>query len=365
MSVAAPEDSAPRNLHDDAAFEANLGPLDSFKAIAPGLLLSALVAGAATLSQPLVAKLFPLPTILLALFLGMLLHGFARRPILQHGLAFCVKHLLRWAVALLGIRIALSDMLALGASTAIVVIVSMASTVACGILLARWLKLHEAFGALAGTATAVCGASAALATATMLPNYRGKEADVVFVAVAVNALSTVAMIVYPLLCVKLGLSETESGIVLGASIHDVAQVVGAGYALSEPTGNTAVVVKLFRVFLLLPLIVLIGRYFAVRNGSRVDANVAVPGFAVVFLLLCLVNTAVSSLGGLPAYDQIKAVLTELSNVGLLIAIAALGLGTSFGATLDIGWRRGVLVVAATIFILCAVILIGAPFWLPA
>ena len=115
----------------------------------------------------------------------------------------------------------------------------------------------------------MCGASATLATSTVLPNYKGKEADVVFVVVAVNALSTVAMVLYPPLCTWLGFDAHTTGVMLGGTIHDVAQVVGAGYAVSEPVGNTAVIVKLFRVFLLLPVVLadrLVVR--ARRRGDR-------------------------------------------------------------------------------------------------
>ena len=124
--------------------------------------------------------------------------------------------------------------------------------------------MERAYGALAGAGTAVCGASATLATSIVLPDYKGKEMDVAFVVVAVNALSTLAMVVYPLLCVWLGFDAQTAGIMLGATIHDVAQVVGAGYAVSETAGNTAVIVKLFRVFLMLPLVLAIGWLFARR-----------------------------------------------------------------------------------------------------
>ena len=136
----------------------------------------------------------------------------------------------------------------------------------------------------------MCGASATLATGTVLPNYPGKEADIAFVVIAVNAFATLAMILYPLICIALGFSPQTEGVMLGGTIHDVAQVVGAGYAVSEPVGNTAVIVKLFRVFLLLPVVLGIGYWFTRKGRSHGDARVPVPMFAFVFLLLCLVNS---------------------------------------------------------------------------
>ena len=163
----------------------------------------------------------------------------------------------------------------------------MVVTVAAGFLLARWFNQEAGYGALAGAGTAVCGASATLATSIVVPDYKGKEADVAFVVVAVNALSTVAMVLYPLICTALGFDEQATGIMLGATIHDVAQVVGAGYAVSEPVGNTAVIVKLFRVFLLLPVVLAIGWFFARRAVAADAAKIPFPMFALVFVLLCV------------------------------------------------------------------------------
>src|SRR4029077_2018634 len=139
---------------------------------------------------------------------------------------------------------------------------------------------------ISGAGTAVCGASATLATAIVVPDYKGKEADVAFVVVAVNALSTIAMVLYPVICAALGFDPQRTGVMLGATIHDVAQVVGSGYAVSETVGNTAVIVKLFRVFLLFPVVIVIGLSFA-QSSAATAAKVAVPVFAVVFVALCL------------------------------------------------------------------------------
>ena len=320
--------------------------------LAPGLGLSALVAIAAVAAAPLVAGILPIPAMVIALIIGIALNSVAARPMFQPGITFSVKKLLRWAVALLGLRIALGEIIALGLPVAALVVASMAVTVLAGFWFARLLNQPAAYGALAGAGTAVCGASATLATATVLPNYPGKEADVVFIVVAVNALSTVAMVLYPPLCAWLGFDPHTTGVMLGATIHDVAQVVGAGYAVSEPVGNTAVIVKLFRVFLLLPVVLAVGWWFARAGAQTGEAKVPVPVFALVFLGLCLVNSVMPSLPALaPVYAPIKAVLVTASTWGLLIAIAALGLGTSVGAVGALGWRHVATVSGTTVVIL--------------
>ena len=326
-------------------------------AVAPGLALALAVAATAYVLTPWLQTAAPIPPIALALVIGIALNSVASLPLFQPGLAFAVKRVLRWAVALLGLRIALGEIAALGASTAVLVVVTMALTIASALLFARLLGQKVLYGALAGAATAVCGASAALATATVLPHYRGKDADTVFMVLAVNALSTVAMVIYPSLCTWLGFDAMTTGIMLGATIHDVAQVVGAGYSAGEVAGNTAVVVKLFRVFLLLPVVLAIGWLL---SGPRVAAGTAArvpkPIFAVVFLALCVLNSVVSWLPAPPPlYPAVRALLIDLSSWGLLVAIAALGLGTSLTAFVSLGWRQMVTVTGATLVILVGVI----------
>jgi uncharacterized integral membrane protein (TIGR00698 family) len=328
----------------------------TLRALAPGVALSAAVAMAAVGSAPLVARVAPIPAMVIALIIGMALNKLAERPIFRDGILFCVKTLLRWAVALLGLRIALGEIAALGLATAVLVIGSMVVTVVAGFLIARAFGQTDYYGALAGAGTAVCGASATLATSTVLPAYKGKEADVAFVVIAVNALSTVAMVLYPPLCAVLGFSAQTTGIMLGATIHDVAQVAGAGYAVSEPVGNVAVIVKLFRVLLLFPVVVAIAWWFLRPRPPISALKASIPGFALVFLLLCLVNSALSAWpAAAPLYQPVKAVLGHVSTWGLLLAIGALGLGTSVSAVATLGWRHVATVTGTTIVILAVII----------
>ena len=320
--------------------------------LAPGIALAAAVAVAASLSAPRIATVFPIPAMVIALLIGIALNGLASQRAFEPGLAWCVKKLLRIAIGLLGIRIALGDIVDLGLGVALLVVLAMVLTVAAGIRLARFFQLDLGYGALAGAATAVCGASAALATATVVPNYPQKGADVTFTVVAANAVSTLVMVAYPPLCLLLGLDAQTTGIMLGATIHDMAQVVGAGYAVSEPVGNTAVIVKLFRVFLLLPMVLAIGWYFMRQRGEAGEAKVPVPVFALVFLALCLVNSLALLVPGLaPVYGPVKSAIVTASNWGLLLAIAALGLGTSLTAILRIGWRHIAVFTGTTLVIL--------------
>jgi uncharacterized integral membrane protein (TIGR00698 family) len=252
-------------------------------------------------------------------------------------------------------RVAIGDIIDLGAPVAIIVMASMAATIFAGVAMAKLLKQNVFFGMLVGSATAVCGASAALATSTVLPNYKGRDTDVAFVVVGVNLLATVAMLLYPPLCLYLGFDEKTTGVMLGGTIHDVAQVVGAGYAISDTAGNAAAIVKLFRVFLLLPVVLILGFYVSRLVGKREEARVALPTFAIVFLVLCIINSICSTIPAITAsYHEVKSVAVEVSTWGLLLAISAIGLNTSMKAMSDLGWRHIANLMVTTIVILAAV-----------
>ena len=319
---------------------------------APGLLLSAALAYVAVSLEPWTTRatlsLFGRPVTItapvLGLLIGMALHPLAARPLFAPGATFAVKRVLRWAIALFGLKIAAVDILGLGVGTVLMIVVSMSLTLVSGVLLSRLFGRGDLYGALAGGATAVCGASAALATASVLPEYKGREADTAFVAITVNLLATAAMVAYPAICAALGLDDRTTGIFLGASIHDVAQVVGAGYAVSDTAGNTATIVKLFRVFMLLPVVTIVGWWFVGQGGDSHKAKVPVPVFALMFLVFVALN----SLGVMPA--PIKSWLIEASRWGLLIAIAALGLNTSFHAIARVGPRHMLVVLGTTLVV---------------
>jgi uncharacterized integral membrane protein (TIGR00698 family) len=320
--------------------------------ILPGLLLSMAVADIGLGGAWLVEGLLPVPAMVVALFAGIALHGHASRARYRPGIDFCVRGVLRFGVALLGLRTAIGDISALGGITVDLVLAAMAVTIASGFLFAHLFGQDRAYGALVGVGTAVCGASAALAVATVLPEYHGKKADVIFVVVTLNTLATIAMVAYPPLCMLLGFDAHTTGIMLGVTVHDVAQVAGAAYPISEVTGNTAIIVKLFRVFMLFPIVVAVGWGFSRRQALEGAAKIPIPVFALAFVVLALINSVVPMLPGLaPAYAAAKPALVETANGALLLAIAALGLSTSLNAITALGWRHLATIVASTTVIL--------------
>jgi uncharacterized integral membrane protein (TIGR00698 family) len=312
--------------------------------LAPGVLLAFVVAIAATF----LGEQYGAPVMLFALLLGMALHFLAQDERAAPGIDFTAKKLLRVGIALLGARITFEQIGELGFGPIALVIVCMAATIGFGVLLARVAGESWSFGMLTGGAVAICGASAALALSAVLPRGPHHERNTLFTVVAVTGLSTIAMIGYPILFGALGFDDVEIGVLIGATIHDVAQVVGAGYAVSEAAGDSATFVKLLRVALM-PVIV-IALALAVRQDAA-GAKAPWPLFALAFLLILVTN----SLGLIPEPVQVAAV--EIARWMLVAAISALGIKTSLQAMFAGGGAHTLIVVAQTLFLVTLAIAI--------
>lgn len=314
----------------------------------PGLALCGVIALAATL----VAQVHGGPPLLYALLMGMTLHGVAQEGSAAAGIELCSRFLLRLGVALLGARIGADQVLALGWPAAALVVAAVASTLAGGVWLARRLGLSVEQGLVSGGATAICGASAALAISAVLPRAPAQERFTLLVVVCVSSLSTLAMLVYPLLAALAGWSAPQAGLFLGASIHDVAQVIGAAYLLGPVAGDTAVIVKLFRVALLVVVVAGIGLAARRWRGPAAERGAGRPPLLPWFLLLFVVLMGLHSLHLLPAGAE--PVLADVSRACLLMAIAALGLKTALRSLADAGWRPLLLMLAETLWLAAAI-----------
>jgi uncharacterized integral membrane protein (TIGR00698 family) len=306
----------------------------------PGLAVSGIVAGVAML----LAGGRAAPVMLFALLLGMVVNFLGVHDRCRAGVEFASREVLRLGVALLGLRITLADFATLGWAPVMLVIGAVASTIAGSVLLARALGFRASFGLLTGGATAICGASAALALAAALPPHPAKERATLFTVIVVSALSTIAMIVYPWIARAANLPAQAAGVFIGATIHDVAQVVGAGYAMSPATGDTATVVKLMRISTLLPVIVCAALFTRRDPAAAGPRPPLLPVFAVGFILLA----ALKSAGWIAA--PLATVGEEASRWCLVIAIAAIGMKTELRQIAYVGVRPVLLMIAETLFL---------------
>ncbi|WP_294121685.1 putative sulfate exporter family transporter [Sphingomonas sp.] len=308
--------------------------------IGPGLLASLVIAVAATF----LADHYGGPVMLFALLLGMAMNFLSDVDRCRPGVQFASKTVLRLGVAMLGFRITLQQIAALGWKPVALVIALVTLTILASIWLARRMGFEGRFGLLTGGATAICGASAAAAISAALPPDPQKERNTLFTIIGVSTLSTLAMIIYPVLIQLLRLDHVHYGMFIGATVHDVAQVVGAGYAISPEAGDTATVVKLMRVAMLLPVILATTMVIRANGAGEGERPPLLPWFLAVFLALVALN----SLLPVPAFVQEAG--GAASRWCLVTAIAALGVRTQFKEMLDIGWKPVVLMIVETLII---------------
>ncbi|MEM9853095.1 MAG: putative sulfate exporter family transporter [Pseudomonadota bacterium] len=310
--------------------------------LGPGVAVSLLAAIAAQF----LAQHYATPAMLLALLIGMALGFLGEEDRTAPGIDFAARTLLRMGVAFLGVRISAQLMAGLGLELIALVVFAVIATICFGLLIGPLLGHRWRFSLLTAGSVAICGASAAMAIAAILPKDEKSEENLIFTVMGVTVLSTLAMILYPILMGLKGFGAFEAGIFIGASIHDVAQVVGAGYSVSQEAGDMATLVKLFRVAMLAPVVLvasLLIRRFAVAAAGE-GRPPLLPGFVLGFLALA----TLSSTGLMPA-----ATIETLSSASrwlLLTAIAAVGMKSNLRKILSVGGAAVALIVLETLFI---------------
>lgn len=326
-----------------------------WQTVLPGITAATVIAIAALF----LAEHYRASAMLFALLLGMALNFLGQEGRAVAGVQWSSSTLLRIGVALLGLRITFAEITGLGLNVTLAVIGAVVATIIFGALLSRVVRAENNFGVLTGGAVAICGVSAALAVSAVLPKHAHTNRDTTFTVIGVTALSTIAMVIYPLISHALGFTDRQAGIFLGATIHDVAQVIGAGYSVSPEAGDTATIVKLLRVAMLLPVIFALSIFFRSRHDQSARSDDAkkpplLPWFAVAFGILVTVN----SLASLP--KEFLSFASETSRFLLVTAIAAIGMNTQLKELVVLGWRPVILIVAETAF-LAGIIIVAMRF----
>lgn len=308
------------------------------------------------------------PGMLMALLVGLAGHFLYDFHRIRPGVDWTARTILRLGVALLGLRVAFADVVSVGVAPIILVLFAMLSTIVLGIVISRSLGLSREFGALSSGSVAVCGVSAAIAISTVLPKNEESERDLAVVVAGVTTLSTMAMIIYPLGNLFMHLPDHQMGIILGGTIHDVAQVVGAGYSISHDAGDIATIVKLMRVSAL--LLVVVGIYTWIGHHQKKKAATAsdtaaptagrtqyLPPFLIAFFVLAAANSFLAPDVN-PMHEMwapvVKAGVTT-SQWFLLISIAAIGIKTNLRKIAEVGWKPVIALVAETLIMLVVVL----------
>ncbi len=254
------------------------------------------------------------------------------------GVAFCTKTLLRTGIVLYGFRLTFQNLEEVGFSGVFTAFLIVSSTFIIGYLFGtKVLKLDREITILTSAGSAICGAAAVLATESVLKSPAYKSAIAVSTVVVFG---TIAMFLYPFLF-KLGilnLSDSNMGIYIGATLHEVAHAVGAGEALGENVSSNAVIVKMIRVMMLAPFLIILSIWLLkTAVNSTIDnkdtkAKIIIPWFALMFIVVVAFNS----------FDLLSLQIVEsinyLDSFILTVAMTALGMQTSFDKFKNVGLK---------------------------
>jgi len=307
----------------------------------PGLAICGVAAAAAAW----LSEHYGFPIILLGLLVGLSLNFIARDPRTHRGLDFASRTCLRVGIVVLGLQVTFGQIAALGPAPFGALVVVMGITMLAGLAGARIGGQSRYAGLLAGGATAICGASAALALYGVIGKDRLSQAQFALTLVGISLASAFAMSVYPMLASELALSDRQAGFLIGASIHDVAQAIGGGYAFSDEAGASATIVKLARVALLAPVVALVSLSMGASGeakGQPFWRRLALPWFISAFLATVALNSVISVPEAVSHYALVS------SKALLLLAVTATAMRSRMDLLMEMGWRAAVPVVTATI-----------------
>ncbi|MBO5658559.1 MAG: putative sulfate exporter family transporter [Duodenibacillus sp.] len=291
--------------------------------------------------------------VLVTLAFGMIFNPLVERPGMaakvESGLQVSLGLPFQIGTSLLGLRIT-SDMLGLMSPAVIILILSsIGLTVAVSVIVNRCVRWSNLEAVLTGCAVAICGASALMALSSVLRPGRITQEKLIALIVTVIGFSAVAMITYPFVVRWIGFDDATGALIMGATIHQISQVVGAGAFFGEDGMAIATMSKMLRVVCLVPVtIIFVCMYAKFEEGAerrRIHPMKSIPLFVYGFLLCLSIN-----LSGLVP-ESITSTLLSLSNVLILLAVAAISVKTNLRALFGVGWKAIVLVAIDSLFLL--------------
>lgn len=295
-----------------------------------GLVLVALIGAAATGLHSIYP---PVSAVLITVILGFFIKNTVGvRQEFKPGIEYSLKSLLKLAIIFLGVRLSFTDLENLGARPLFIVILCICVALLLTIQMARRMKVPPKLGALIAVGTAICGNSAAIATAGAID---ADDEEVAFAVGTITLFGILAIIVYPLIGSLLGLSDLLFGTWAGTAINDTAQVVTAGFLYSESAGEIATVVKLTRNLFIAPVVFLLSIQYTVgqaRENCSVNYIKIFPWFVLGFLAMAFIRTV----GIIPLF--LIDFLKDVSNFLILMAIAGIGLSTNFSSMKKLGLK---------------------------
>lgn len=269
-------------------------------------------------------------SLIIAIVLGMIYSNTLRHHLPHEwtaGIQFSAKHLLRLAIVLYGFRISFQQIVSVGVEgfliDSVVVFVTLLVGTWVGV---KVFKLDHKLALLISAGAAICGAAAVLAVEDVLKSEPYKATVAVGTVVLFGTLS---MFLYPLLqhAGLFGFTDSQYGLLVGATVHEVAQAVVAGNDVSTQAGDVAIIVKMTRVLLLVPVLILLS-----ISQKQTKSRLVIPWFAILFVGMIGVNSLhLFSASMIMWINQLDVFL-------LTMAMAAIGIETNFGKIKQVGWK---------------------------
>ena len=271
----------------------------------------------------ILSKFISLGAVALAIVLGVVVANVVNlHNSFAPGITFSEKKILAFAIATMGINLDFSILMQLGMKTMSLIILSMTLTIFSAIFLGRLFGIDKKFALLLGVGNAVCGASAIGAVKGVI---KPKEEYVGISVAVVNLLGAIGMFLIPAIVIVLGMNEIDGGILAGDTLQAVGQAVAGGFAISEKAGESATVVKMGRVLMLTPILLILLFNYAKSDEEIKNVHILknIPLFIVGFIFFSLI----ASINILP--DSITTLIKHISHYALIIAMAGVGLKITF------------------------------------
>lgn len=309
----------------------------------PGIVLASIM-GAAAFSLRQVPGLGIFSPMILAVALGIVFSNVVGTPErAKQGIAFCQRRLLRFAIVLLGFQLTVSQVMAIGKTGIGIVGLALVATFIFTVALGRLIGVDRKLAELIAAGTSICGASAIVATNAVTG---ARDEDVAYAVASITLFGTIAMVTFPLAAPLLELGQHQFGLWAGASIHEVAQVIGASFQNGTEAGEIGTIAKLARIALLAPMVIGLGLLARRTVESEASARPPLPWFVLAFVAVVAVNSAVE----VPA--ELKSAIALVTTMLLALGLAAMGLQTNLSDIRSRGLRPLILALSAFLFISC-------------
>jgi len=290
-----------------------------------------------------VIKKLNLSTLIIAIILGGLIKntvGVSEN--FEDGIKFCSKKVLRVAIVFLGFKLSFSQILKIGPKAVIIILISSTSAILLTNYLGKKFNLKQKLTILLATGISICGAAAIAATNAII---KSDEEDVAYSIGVITVLGTIFMFIYPVIFNIFKMNSQLYSIWTGASIHEVAQVVAAGFAVSNDVGTQATIVKLTRVLFIIPVTLILSLVSSKRENSKFSfKNVSVPHFVLFFLGVVIINSIVQ----IP--KNILDLLVKIDGYLMTLAMAGLGLDLNIASMKKVGLKPLYLGIISSLFI---------------